>query len=211
MDDPLERLGPPSRQRVVDLRLVLAAREGSGHAFDTLVDRYYAEISAYLKRLVRDPELAADLTQETFFAAYHSLHQLDDDQSFAAWLYRIALFRATPVFRRRKLVRFVPFDSLSEWVAGRVGGRGIDPAEREWDELVQAALDWLPDEHRAVLLLHTVGGFPAVEIASILGKREDTVTRQVSRARQQFREVYEAMAAAESGNRASLERTDEVD
>ena len=213
MSDLLGSLDPSTEQRLVDLRLVLAARDGSSQAFGVLVDRYYAEISAYLNRLLRDPQLAQDLTQETFADAYTSLHQLEDDQSFVAWLYRIALYRAMPIFRRRKLLRFVPIDSVSDWVAGRGGGRGADPAEREWDELVQAALDWLPDEQRAVLLLHSVAGFSAVEIAGIIGKREDTVTRQVSRARQHFREVYEAMVEAEGGTVSGMEqgRSDAID
>src|SRR5215207_11485336 len=77
----------------VDVQLVVAARSGSAKAFDVLVDRHYAAIATYLWRLLGDTDRADELTQETFLAAYRDLHKLSGEQSFVAWLYRLAHHR----------------------------------------------------------------------------------------------------------------------
>jgi RNA polymerase sigma factor (sigma-70 family) len=157
------REGQPA---VIALRLVNAARAGATGAFDVLVDRFSADIARYLQRLVGDRELAADLTQETFLTAYTAPHQLSDDRSFSAWLYRIALNRARPVLRRRAILCFVPLDQVAHLLAGLVG-RGATPDRLEEiseQEIVQQVLDRLPDEQRTVLLLHSLVGFTTEEI-----------------------------------------------
>src|SRR3712207_4635179 len=72
--------------------LVQAARTGSGQAFDTLMERYHAQVLRYFTRQTGDPELAADLTQDTFLDAYRRLDRLDDARPFVAWLFRIARY-----------------------------------------------------------------------------------------------------------------------
>jgi RNA polymerase sigma-70 factor, ECF subfamily len=179
------------QSRVIDLRIISAARDGSVAAFDLLVDRYYDDIARYLFRLVGDRELAADLTQETFLVAYTALHQLSDDRPFSAWLYRVALNRARPVLRRRALLRFVPLDHVAHLLGGLVGRGGTEHfdavAERE---VVQRVLDQLPDGQRIVLLLHSMVGFTAEEISLIVGTSPGAAARQVSRARERFRQLH---------------------
>jgi RNA polymerase sigma-70 factor, ECF subfamily len=180
---------------VIDLQLVLAARAGSPRAFDVLVDRYYAAIFAYLLRLVGDRELAADLTQETFLTAYQALHRLPESQSFAAWLYRVALNRARPVLRRRRLLRFVPLEPLAERLGGLAGQSGRGPGGHEDDlhdrQAIQAVLDQLSPGQREVLLLHSLAGFTTAEVAGIVGSGVAATTRKITRARQRFRELYQ--------------------
>ena len=66
------------------------------------------EINTYLARMVRDPELAADLTQDTFVRAFRALDTLDDPDRARPWLYRIANNVALDELRRRRIARFVP-------------------------------------------------------------------------------------------------------
>jgi RNA polymerase sigma-70 factor, ECF subfamily len=189
----VSRAPQPGDGQVVDLQLVMAARSGSGSAFDLLVDRYTLPIQRYLYRLVGDRELAADLTQETFLDAYRALHRLPDDQSFAAWLYRAALNEALPVLRRRRLLRMVPLDAFVNR-AGRWIGRAPGESERVDDvaerEVIQATLDQLSVGERAAVLLHSLGGFTTDEVARILEITPDAAGKRISRGKERFRQGY---------------------
>jgi RNA polymerase sigma-70 factor (ECF subfamily) len=175
--------------------VIVSAHEGTAGAFGILVDRYYAEIAAYCYRLTGDRELAADLTQETFLDAWRGLHRVADDQSFAAWLYRIALNHARPVLRRRRVLQFLTLDIVGEFASGRPAGATSDHEDEiVARDAVQQALDRLSHRQRAVLLLHGLAGFTSQEIAWLTGASPATVTRQITRAREQFRTLYAELA-----------------
>jgi RNA polymerase sigma-70 factor (ECF subfamily) len=184
-----------TRAASLDGQLVVAARSGSATAFDVLVDRYHAGILTYLERLLGEHDLAQDVTQDTFFAAYAALHRLSDEHSFAAWLYKIALHKATRVLRRRAIVRVVTLDALSERVGGWFGRAELDDVPTR--HAIQAALDALPRGEREALLLHSLAGFTAREVAEILGISHDAAARRISRGSQRFRQLYAAADATE--------------
>lgn len=190
-----ERRSSDNQDNIIDLPYVIAARGGSASAFDVLVGRYYARIAAYLYRLTGDREIAAELTQETFLAAYRSLHRLTGDRSFAAWLYRIALYQTRPFLRRRQILRFVPLDHVIDQVTSWVGRPAeAQPEDVHERELIQDALNELPEGQRAVLLLHSLAGFTTEEVASILGTSVSATTRRITRARLRFQGVYTALS-----------------
>ena len=196
-DDVDDSGGAPSV--AIDVQLVVAARSGSARAFDVLVDRYHAGIATYLGRLLGDHELAEDVTQETFFAAYRALHRLSDEHTFSAWLYRIARDRAITALRRRAIVRFVSLEALGERVNSwfrRVSA--LDDVSTR--HAIQAALDALPLGEREALLLHSLAGFTAREIAEILSISPDAAARRVSRGSQRFRQFYRGNADATAGD-----------
>src|SRR5689334_20900572 len=75
---------------------------------EELFAKHQNEIYAYLVRMLRDPELAADLTQDAFVKAYKAYDSLQKPENARAWLYQIAHRVALDNLRRRKIVRFVP-------------------------------------------------------------------------------------------------------
>ena len=90
----------------------------SARAFvERLFAAHHSEIYAYLCRMVRDDELAADLTQEAFVKAYRAYDTLEDPNRARAWLYQIAGRTALDELRRRKIVRFVPWTGESRGTA----------------------------------------------------------------------------------------------
>jgi RNA polymerase sigma factor (sigma-70 family) len=182
----------------IDVQLVAAARSGSAAAFDVLVDRYHAGIAGYLGRLLGERELAEDVTQDTFFAAYRALHRLSDEHTFSAWLYRIARNRAISAARRRAILRFVSLDALGERVSGWLGRGAAELEDVSTRQSIQAALDALPLGEREALLLHSLAGFTAREIAEILRISPDAAARRVSRASQRFRQHYRVHDAADA-------------
>src|SRR2546430_10618626 len=85
-----------------DLDLVRAFQGGSVAAFDQIFIRYHQSIFGLATRLVRNPLLAEDVTQETFFRVLRSLDRVDDGFNFPAWIHRIATNLCYDELRRQK-------------------------------------------------------------------------------------------------------------
>jgi RNA polymerase sigma-70 factor (ECF subfamily) len=142
------------------------------------------EIITYLTRMVRDPELAADLTQDTFVRAFRALDTLDDPDRARPWLYRIANNVALDELRRRRIVRFVPWTGESRGTAPSAERLAMDsrlsgPLER--------ALARIPERQRAALLLAELHDLTGVELADILGVSHVAARALLTRARESLR------------------------
>ena len=117
---------------------------------DALFAKHHGEIFAYLVRMLRDSELAADLTQDAFVKAYKNYDTLQKDENARAWLYQIAHRVALDELRRRKIIRMVPWTGESHGAAPSAERMALDmrlsgPLER--------ALAAIPERQRAALLL----------------------------------------------------------
>lgn len=152
----------------------------------SLWERQSTRIFRYLLRLTGNRETAEDLTQDTFVQAIKSLRQgVDAPTNEAAWLFRIATNRATDLFRRRRLISWLPF------LAERHGGEAGDAAEQvATQDLVLQALRKLPPETASLLLLKDAEGFTSQEIAAMLGQNYEAVRKRLARARETFRVEY---------------------
>lgn len=175
---------------------VLAARAGVGtgtrEAFEVLIDRYHAPLLQYLARQTGNPELAADLTQETFLAAFRCLDQLAADGAFAAWLYGIARNQLRMEWRRHRVRRLVSLDWLPTLLERDTPAlRLSDPSQQcEERDGIQQALDNLSHQLREALLLHSLSGFSGEEVARILGISPAAARKRISRAAAEFRRQY---------------------
>lgn len=175
-----------------DLALVADAQTGSVRAFELLFERYQAPLLRYLTRATGDPELAADLAQETFLDAFRDLDRFADDRPFAAWLYAVAHNNLRTALRLRRLRRTVSLDRLLE----RAGE--VFPALRRPDvavaaderDAIQVALDRLSPALREALLLSTLWGFPSAEVGRILGITPAAARQRICRAKEAFDKHY---------------------
>jgi RNA polymerase sigma-70 factor (ECF subfamily) len=159
-------------------------REHDELALLALIDLYYARIHQYLVRLLHDPQIAAELTQEAFLNAFTALPRLTDDSNLSAWLFRIATNLARKHVRRTTLISWVHIDDAL-----------VAPANVEdhviQHDLVGMALRQLPLDYQACLLLHAWAGLTTAEIAQVIGKTDDAVRMTLVRARRRFRAVYD--------------------
>jgi RNA polymerase sigma-70 factor (ECF subfamily) len=150
--------------------------------FDLLVEQYERPLLRFLYGLVHDPELAADLCQDTFLSAYKASANIRQERELnvGAWLYTIALNHARGYLRRKKLLSWVPFVAARHDRPATTRDLASQAAQR--DEL-KDLLEHLPREQRACLLLHA-DGFRYAEIAQILNCSEGAVKLRVFRARE---------------------------
>ncbi len=145
-------------------------------------DRVYR----YLLRLTGEPDTAEDLTQETFLQAFRDLGRSHTAATNThAWVMRLATNRAMDLFRRRRLIKWIPF------LPDHHGGVAEDSAESlAQRDLVAAALRKLAPDAAAILLLRDAEGFSGPEIAAMLDLEQAAVRKRLSRAREAFRTEY---------------------
>lgn len=158
--------------------------------------RYQDRLYNSIFRVVDNAEDAYDVVQEAFLNAYQSLNSFKGDAEFFTWLYRIAFNAAISLKRKRKAVLRL------EWGSG--DKPGIEPLDEsafsqpgatiqrfEDDAMLQAALNRLSPEHRAVLVLKEIEGQKYEDIALILDVPIGTIRSRLHRARSELRELLQ--------------------
>jgi RNA polymerase sigma factor (sigma-70 family) len=169
--------------------LVERAQRGDQDAFEVLaaatVDRCYAV--AY--RVLRDPHLAQDATQQALLNAWQDLPTLRDPGRFEAWLHRLVVRACYTEARRDRRwtarVRLIPSD------ADAIPDTARSLADR--DEL-ERAFRQLSPEQRAIVVLHHYLGYPLTEIGATLEIPVGTARSRLHYATRRLRAAVEADA-----------------
>ena len=169
--------------------------EEAGVFVETLFARHHGEIYAYLLRMLREPELAADLTQDAFIKAYKNYETLEKPENARAWLYQIAHRVALDEIRRRKIIRFFPWTGESRGSAPSAERLVMD-AHLSSD--MQRALARIPERQRAALLLAELHDLTGVELAAALDVSHVAARALLTRARESLRQALAAERAAEA-------------
>ena len=160
---------------------------------EELFAKHQNEIYAYLVRMLRDPELAADLTQDAFVKAYRAYDSLQKPENARAWLYQIAHRVALDNLRRNRIVRFVPLVGEARSTAPSAEHLVMD-ARLSGD--LQRALERIPERQRAALLLAELHDLTGLELAAALGVSHVAARALLTRARESRRPALAAVRAA---------------
>jgi RNA polymerase sigma-70 factor (ECF subfamily) len=160
--------------------------EAANAFIEDLFARHHGEIYAYLVRMVRDPELAADLTQDAFIKAYRAHDMLEKPENARAWLYQIAHRVALHDIRHRKVIRMVPWSGESRGAAPSAEHTALEL--RLTGEL-ERALARIPERQRAALLLAEFHDLTGVELAAVLGVSHVAARALLTRARESLRQA----------------------
>jgi RNA polymerase sigma-70 factor (ECF subfamily) len=160
---------------------------GNPDLFESVVEKYQQPITRYLYSLTGDYEIARDLAQDTFFNAYKNIHKTDPDLKLGAWLYRIATNNALQHHRRKKILGFIPFETI-----GKTGikGNGAHPEDPVENMAIRDTLSKIPYRQRVCLVLYYIEGYKCPEIADALELSEAAVRKRISRAVKLFRRIY---------------------
>src|SRR5262245_34231462 len=143
--------------------LVEAARRGDHEAFEVLAASAGDRLFAVARLILRSSDLAEDAVQEALVRAWQGLPALRDPDRFDAWLHRLVVNACADQGRQLRRwsqeVRSLPVDPSTVDDTDAVAVR----------EQLDRAFGRLKPEQRAVLVLHHYSGFPAAEIARMLG------------------------------------------
>ena len=177
-----------------DRSLVAACRAGQTEAFGVLVRRYQDRLYPTIVRLVGSPEDAQDVLQDAFVRAYEKLDQFHGESSFYTWIYRIAVNLALSGQRKRlnRAPRLSSSDRKAAMVEPADDSPDTDPCltlqRLEREATIEAAINALAPEHRAVVILKDFDGRRYEEISTILKIPVGTVRSRLHRARCELRD-----------------------
>jgi RNA polymerase sigma-70 factor (ECF subfamily) len=167
---------------------------------EQLFAMHHGEIYSYLARMLRDDELAADLTQETFVKAFRALDSLVDQSRARAWLYQIASRTALDELRRRRIVRFVPWTGESH---GNAASAEDTYLHGRLSREMERALARIPERQRNALVLAEVQDLTGQELGAALGVSHVAARALLTRARESLRQALAAERAEAALRRAS--------
>jgi RNA polymerase sigma-70 factor (ECF subfamily) len=189
-----------------DAALVARARAGDAEAFERLVREHGGRMLATARRLVRSDDEAHDVVQDAFLAAFRALDGFTGAARLSTWLHRIvvnaALMRLRTRRRRREesIEDILPrFDDAGGWAEPPSSWDAEAETRLERAEIrgrVRAAIDRLPENYRAVLVLRDIEDLDTDETAAALGVTENAVKTRLHRARQALRTLLARELAA---------------
>ena len=170
---------------------VAAARDGDDEAFQRLVEATYSDIFLLAARLTRNHLDALDVVQEAYFRAYRGLIDFRGEARFGTWMHRITVNCANTLLARRSRYRY---DQIQQDFVDLNGDyypeRRFDATEISFE--VQSALDDLPANLRAVVVLSDVFDLAHAEIAKQLGISTTAVKVRLHRGRKRMRLAVQA-------------------
>lgn len=184
---------------MTDDELLRRIGRGDRAAFEALYDGNAPWLAVRLRRRCRDPELVAEVLQDTFVTVWRSAASYRGTGSAAGWLWTVAARKLVDALRSRAARAEVGAEITPE-IASGIGSRPASTPQTgpsaeevalagELDGPLAAALDRLSPELRAVLQATVLDGLSTREAAVLLGLPEGTVKTRARRARLQLREA----------------------
>ncbi|MDP6038361.1 MAG: sigma-70 family RNA polymerase sigma factor [Candidatus Latescibacteria bacterium] len=177
-----------------DLQIVAKVLDGNTGAFSNLVRRHHERVFNTAFGLVGDLDEADDLAQEAFIKVFRSLKRFRGQSLFSTWLYRIAVNCCLDFLKskhRRSTASLDEHQGIQDFPQiWRENSEDADVSvqRRELQEILELALDKLPEEYRVTFVLREIEGMAYEEIAELLKCSVGTVKSRLFRGRAKLRE-----------------------
>ena len=175
-----------------DELLLRRACKGDVQAFEELMQSHESRIYAIALRMMGNREDAQDCAQEAMVRIYRAMGSFKGQSALATWIYRITMNTCLDELRRRKARKVTSLDSLVDtgWSPTDTGDTPEEHGLRvEKQNALNQAIQSLPDDMRAAIILRNVKGYSYDEIASILDANVGTIKSRISRGREKLREI----------------------
>lgn len=159
-------------------------------AFEDLYREYYPKLNAFLFSLCQDTQLAEELTQETFYQAFVSIHRFRQDSQVFTWLASIGKHVYFKYLRKTK----TRMDSVHlELIAGLRSDFDTEDVVRSRlaAEHVRTAIRSLPQKYIDVVVLHIYADLPFSQVAKALGISENSAKVIFFRAKKKMMEEFD--------------------
>ena len=184
-----------------DPKLVRRCLRGDRKAFETIVRKYQQSMLNYVSRMVREREMALDVSQEVFLRAYASLPSYRPEYKFSTWLFRIASNYLIDHWRKKKIAVISLDQPLDEeedgcylQVADETASIVLDLERKELRVKLERAMDRLPVHLKELFVWRHVTGMSYEEMADIKKLPVGTVKNRVFQAKEMMRQLLEESA-----------------
>jgi RNA polymerase sigma-70 factor, ECF subfamily len=186
--------------RTGDAELVRRARDRDETAIRSIMKSNNRKLYRLARGILRNDSEAEDVVQETYVLAFTHLDSFRGDAGLSTWLSRIAINEALGRLRRQRPA--VEWNSLQpgelethaqiiQFPLSAVSDPEKTMAQREIQQVVEHAIDDLPEAFRIVFMTRVVEGMNVEETAEILGLKPETVKTRLHRARAMLRDNVE--------------------
>ncbi len=200
--------GEPLAVARSDEELVRRSQQDDERAFGELVGRYESKVYSLALRMLRNPEDAEDVLQDTFLRAYRGIKAFQGNSTFSTWIYRIAANSALMRLRKKQLPTVSIEDAderetpvtIVDWKPGPVEQLLTKETLQAMDEAIEA----LPPEFRQVFVLRDVEELSNAEVAEILDLSVAAVKSRLHRARLKVRNRLAAYFNDSSAQRRAM-------
>ncbi|MYF98173.1 RNA polymerase sigma factor [Candidatus Poribacteria bacterium] len=176
-----------------DAQLIQRILAGDQSAFNTLVRKYQKSVHAFVWRKIGDYHIAEEVTQDIFLRVHQKLDTLNNQNSFAGWLYVIAARYCFAWFEKKR----VPMQSLEAMPAAELENLAYTEyhtkQQREFvserqREVVKQLLQKLPVSERTTVSLHYLNDMTCEDISKSMGVSPNTVKSRLHRARKRLQQ-----------------------
>lgn len=199
------RPGTADLKEIRDEDLIVQVQNGQRRAFDEIVSRYKGRLFSFILRMVKEPDLAEELTQETLIRVYVHAAKYREIAKFSTWVFTIATNLVRNKMRQRsRRPRLLSLNPTPD-----EGEMPIDPPDHDADtstevereelgRLIAEATAQIPEKYRIPFLLREVDQLSYEEIQRATGLKLGTVRSRINRARNRFRQLIKPMLRNES-------------
>lgn len=193
--DAAEPLAEPSVSETL-AQLIQLAQEGEERAFKALYRRYCRLVYTLAYQMVGNHSDADEVVQETFIRAFKNINRLRNSSSFTSWLYQITINLSIDFRKARTRRKIMPIDDNVEnfsYFELATSKRVKNPSQvlenKELLDQITAAIDDLPTQQKAVIILHEIEGLSKKMISEILHCSLVTVRTNLHHARKKLRKT----------------------
>ena len=181
----------PASAAPTDEELVRRSQQDDERAFGELVGRYESKVYSLALKMVRNPEDAEDVLQDTFLRAYRGIKSFQGASTFSTWIYRITANSALMRLRKKQLPTVSVEDADERETPLNIADWSPGPSEQllsqELQQVMEEAIAELPAEFRQVFVLRDMEELSNAEVAEILDLSVAAVKSRLHRARLRVR------------------------
>jgi RNA polymerase sigma-70 factor, ECF subfamily len=165
---------------MTELEAVQRCREGDVAGLQVLYETHRVKVYNLSWRMLGTPQEAEDALQEIFLKVFDRIKHYRGDAAFSTWLYRLTTNHCLDLLRRRKILTFLGFENIQEPVAEKSGEKAMDLG---FSPILLKALERLPGNQKACLLMREMEDLSYEEIAAALQLSLGTVKSNIHRAK----------------------------
>lgn len=173
-----------------DLNLVQKVLSGNIKSFEDIVNKYEIVVLRFVYSIIRDKQLAEDITQEVFISVYNKLYTFDSNYKFSNWILRIAKNRCIDYVRKQKKVSEASIDEVIN-----ITSKEVTPEEtivfKETKETIIKYIGGLNEIDKQIILLRYSQKATFNDISKIMDISESSVKRRYYKVKEQFKKYIE--------------------
>ncbi len=151
---------------------------------------YFQYVFSYLLSFTNNPEIAEELTQETFYSVIKNIHKFQNNSSLKTWIYKIAKNKLIDYYKKIKKIQNMDIDEVSEKFL-LINSFEEEYADREELINVYKRIHRLDEKSKEVVYLRIKCEFNFKEIGNIMGKSEEWARITFYRAKIKLKEDFE--------------------